>query len=99
MDIFFEIFFGVYAGWITSNRMHSLGFSVILGILGAISASFILESLDLPGVYGYNMYSFFVAVTGAAACIHLGRLLMAAPLFKDNAKLGLIAGVPILKPI
>jgi uncharacterized membrane protein YeaQ/YmgE (transglycosylase-associated protein family) len=98
MDIFFEIFFGAYAGWMTSQRANSLSLSIFLGMVGSVALSFILQALGLPGVYGYNLYSFFASITGAVAGVHIGRMLLATPLPGTNPGLGTIPGMPILKP-
>jgi len=82
MDILLQILFGSYAGWMVSNRGNPMRLSVILGILGAMASNLLMESFGRPGVYSYNPYSFFVAITGAVAAIHIGRLVQRITLAK-----------------
>ena len=75
MDILMQILFGGYVGWMVSKPWSSKFFDILLGILGAMAASLVMNSFGLPGVSGYNLYSFIIALSGAASVIFLGRLI------------------------
>jgi uncharacterized membrane protein YeaQ/YmgE (transglycosylase-associated protein family) len=98
MDTILQIFFGAYAGWMISSRVNPNRFSIPLGILGAMASSMLMKAFGLPGVYAYNTYSFFVAITGAVSAVHIGRLLQRLPFPKGHVDLGLKFPILSLKP-
>lgn len=75
MEIILEVLFGSFVGWMLSKPWNNILTDISLGVLGAIAASLIMTSFGLPGVNGYNLYSFFVAMSGAAIIILIGRSL------------------------
>lgn len=78
MNILIWIVFGAIAGWVASTLMasaHGLIEDVILGIVGAFVGGYVMSFLGHGGVTGFNLYSFVVAIIGAAILIFLGRLL------------------------
>lgn len=80
MGIIFWIIFGALAGWIasmflkTNSSQGTMG-DMVLGIVGAVVGGFLMGLVGKPGVTGFNLYSFFVAVIGAVVIIYLGRTL------------------------
>lgn len=74
------IIFGALAGWISSMFMNTdsgqgaLG-NIIMGIIGAIVAGYLMPILGMPGVTGFNLYSVFVAVLGAMIVISIARMI------------------------
>jgi len=79
MGILLWIIFGAIAGWITSMLMNtgrsSVLWDIILGVIGSVVGGFVMNLLGQPGVNGFNMYSFIVAIIGAAIVIYIGRML------------------------
>lgn len=78
MGILLWIIFGAFAGWLASVFMksdsaHGTLTDIILGIFGALIGGFLMNMLGQPGVTGFNIYSLFVAVIGAAILIWLRR--------------------------
>jgi len=80
MGIITWIIFGALAGWISSMFMNTdasqgaLG-NIIMGIIGAIVAGFLMPLLGMNGVTGFNLYSIIVAVVGAIVVISVGRMI------------------------
>ena len=79
MDILLQIIFGTYVGWMSSKRGDSRQLDIILGILGAMTGSLLMNAFGLPGVSGYNIYSFLVAMSGAITVILIGRSVIRIP--------------------
>lgn len=78
MDILLWIVLGALAGWIAEMIMksnHGLLENIFFGIFGAILGGFIMKSMGLSGVTGFNFYSLVVAIIGAALLILIGRKL------------------------
>lgn len=80
MNIIIWIIFGAIAGWIASMVMKTdaqqgLLMDIILGIIGAVVGGFLMNMLGQPGVTGFNLYSFLVAIVGAIIVIGAGRML------------------------
>jgi len=76
MDILLWIILGAVAGWIADIIMksnHGVVEDIILGVVGAFVAGFILNYFGQAGVTGFNVYSLAVAVGGAVLLIFLGR--------------------------
>ena len=80
MGIILWIIFGAIAGWVASMLMgtdsaQGTGGDIIMGIIGSIVGGFIMNSVGSTGVYGFNLYSLFVAVIGAVVVIYIGRMM------------------------
>lgn len=71
---------GGIAGWIasmitgTNARMGMLA-NIGVGIAGALLGGFLFHAAGGIGITGFNLYSLFVAVFGAAALLTLARAL------------------------
>ncbi len=69
------IFVGLIAGFIASKIVNRTGEGfvrdILLGVIGAIVGGFIFQSLGHSGVNGFNLYSIFVAVSGAVIVLVL----------------------------
>lgn len=79
MNIILWIVFGGLVGWISSmimktNAQQGMLMDVVMGVVGAIIGGFIMNFLGQPGVTGFNIYSFIVAILGAVAVVFLGRV-------------------------
>jgi uncharacterized membrane protein YeaQ/YmgE (transglycosylase-associated protein family) len=48
---------------------------IVMGIVGAVVGGFVMGLMGQPGVTGFNLYSFIVAVIGAVIVIYIGRML------------------------
>lgn len=80
MSILAWIVLGVVAGWLASIIMKTNGAQgffadMVLGILGALVGGFVFNFFGGLGITGFNLYSLFVAVLGAAALIGIRRAL------------------------
>lgn len=80
MNIILLVIFGGIVGWIASMIMKTdfeqgTLADIFLGIVGSVVGGFIMNFFGEPGVTGFNIYSFIVAIIGACAVIFLGRLL------------------------
>ena len=80
MGIILWIIFGALAGWMASvimktNYRQGTMMDIIMGILGSIVGGFLMGMVGQPGVDGFNLYSFVVAVIGAVVVIYVGRIL------------------------
>lgn len=81
MGIILWIILGAIAGWIASaitKSNVSIGWDIVLGIIGALVGGFIMSLFGQPGVTGFNIYSVIVAIIGAIIVVYLGRLLRSA---------------------
>lgn len=79
INLILWIIFGAIAGWVTSiiaktNASQGTIGDVILGVVGAVVGGFVFNMFGEPGVTGFNLYSFMVAIIGALVVIWLGRL-------------------------
>lgn len=77
MGIIMWIIFGALAGWVasmllkTNDQQGAIG-NIIVGILGALLGGFLAGLLfDSPGVTGFNLTSFIIAVIGAVILLLL----------------------------
>lgn len=80
MGIITWIIFGALAGWISSMFMKTdatqgvIG-NIIMGVVGAIVAGYLMPLLGMSGVTGFNLYSIVVAVVGAMVVISIARMI------------------------
>jgi uncharacterized membrane protein YeaQ/YmgE (transglycosylase-associated protein family) len=75
-------------GWLLSRPGQHIGWNIALGILGVFSGSLALAAFGLPGVTGYNVYSFIVSLLGASTVISLAWAIQRLPLSdKDSLKI------------
>jgi uncharacterized membrane protein YeaQ/YmgE (transglycosylase-associated protein family) len=69
MSIVAWIILGLMSGFIASKIVNRTGegvlLDIVLGIVGAIVGGFLFAQFGAAGVSGLNLYSMFVAVTGA----------------------------------
>ncbi|TXG76237.1 GlsB/YeaQ/YmgE family stress response membrane protein [Candidatus Dojkabacteria bacterium] len=80
MNFIVWIIFGGLAGWIASmiagtNEEQGLLANIVVGVIGAFIGGFIMGKLDKPGVTGFNLRSFIVAVLGAVLLLILFRII------------------------
>ncbi len=76
MNIILWIIFGALVGWIASIIMKSPGgalMDIIVGIIGAVLGGWIMTFFGQPGVTGFNLWSFIVALIGAIVLIWIVR--------------------------
>jgi uncharacterized membrane protein YeaQ/YmgE (transglycosylase-associated protein family) len=77
---------GAVAGWLASivmktNRHQGLLMDILVGIVGAFIGGFLFSQLGSSGVTGFNIWSLFVAFTGAVVLLAAIRLLSGRRLF------------------
>lgn len=67
------IVFGLIAGFIASKLVSNTGqgfvVDVLLGIVGSVVGGWLFAQFGYGGVDGFNLYSMFVAVIGAAVVL------------------------------
>lgn len=79
MNIVLYVLFGALAGWIASlitgddARMGALG-NIVVGIIGALLGSWIVQLFGFSGVTGFNVTSLIVAVLGAVVALAIARM-------------------------
>lgn len=78
MNLLAWIIFGALVGWIASiimktDKSQGLLMDIVLGIIGAFVGGLIISVFGRPGVTGFDLYSFVVALLGAIVLIWLGR--------------------------
>ena len=71
---------GAIAGWLASkvmktSRQQGLLMDIVVGILGAFIGGFLFEQFGSTGTTGFNIWSLFVAFTGAVVLLAAIRLL------------------------
>ncbi|HSH17818.1 MAG TPA: GlsB/YeaQ/YmgE family stress response membrane protein [Candidatus Saccharimonadales bacterium] len=76
MELILYIIFGALVGWIASiimgrNAQQGAIGNIVVGIVGAIIGGFIMRALGGPGVTGFNLSSFLVALMGAVLLLFL----------------------------
>lgn len=73
------IVLGLIAGFIASKIVNKAGegflLDVILGIVGAVLGGWLFQTLGMPGVTGFNLYSLLVAIAGAVVFLLVYHLL------------------------
>ena len=78
MSMLAWILLGLISGFIASKLMNNHGegllLDIVLGISGAFVGGFLFSALGATGVTGFNVWSLFVAVIGAAVVLGLFRL-------------------------
>ena len=77
---------GAVAGWLASivmktNRQQGLLMDILVGIVGAFIGGFVFSQFGTAGVTGFNVWSLFVAFTGAVVLLAAIRLLTGRRLF------------------
>jgi uncharacterized membrane protein YeaQ/YmgE (transglycosylase-associated protein family) len=70
---------GAIAGWLASkvmktSRQQGLLMDIVVGILGAIIGGFLFEQFGSTGTTGFDIWSIFVAFTGAVVLLGVIRL-------------------------
>ncbi len=75
MSILAWIVLGLIAGFIASKIVSGSGqgllMDIVLGIVGAVVGGYLFTALGATGITGFNLYSMFVAVVGAAVLLWL----------------------------
>lgn len=79
MGIILWIVFGALVGWIASmvmgtNASQGLFLNIIVGIVGAFLGGYVMSLFGYGAVDGFNLYSFVVAVVGAAVLIWIVKM-------------------------
>jgi uncharacterized membrane protein YeaQ/YmgE (transglycosylase-associated protein family) len=75
---------GAIAGWLASMVMRTsqgLLTDILVGIVGAFIGGFLFNQFGTDGITGFNVWSIFVAFTGAVVLLALIRLLNGRRLF------------------
>lgn len=80
MIIILWIVFGGLVGWIASMFMgtdaeQGILLNVVVGIVGSVLGSWLMNYFGEAGVSGFNVYSFVVALLGAVVLIAIVKLL------------------------
>jgi uncharacterized membrane protein YeaQ/YmgE (transglycosylase-associated protein family) len=80
MSILAWIVLGGLAGWVASiltknNARMGILANIVVGIIGAFAGSFILSLLNVKGMTGFNVYTFFVALLGATVLLWLFNMI------------------------
>jgi uncharacterized membrane protein YeaQ/YmgE (transglycosylase-associated protein family) len=75
MSILAWIVLGLIAGFIASKIVSGSGqgllLDIVLGVVGAVVGGYLFAALGATGVTGFNLYSMFVAIVGAAVVLWL----------------------------
>jgi len=74
LNIILWIVFGALVGWIASLVMKTDaaqggGTNIVVGIIGAVLGGLVMNLFGAPGVTGFNLWSFVVALLGAIILI------------------------------
>lgn len=73
MSIIGWIVLGLIAGFIASKLVSGSGqgllMDIVLGIVGAVVGGYLFTALGATGITGFNLYSMFVAIIGAAVLL------------------------------
>ncbi len=82
MNLLLWIVFGALVGWVASiimktNRSQGFVMDIILGVVGAFVGGLIASLFGQPGVEGFDLYSFAIALLGSVVVVWLGRRLAA----------------------
>ena len=69
MNIFSWMILGLIAGFLASKLVNRQGSGLLMdisiGIIGALLGGVIFDQLNLQGISGFNLWSIFVAISGA----------------------------------
>jgi uncharacterized membrane protein YeaQ/YmgE (transglycosylase-associated protein family) len=75
MSIIAWIVLGLIAGFIASKLVSGSGqgllMDIVLGIVGAVVGGYLFTALGATVITGFNIYSMFVAIVGAAVLLWL----------------------------
>jgi uncharacterized membrane protein YeaQ/YmgE (transglycosylase-associated protein family) len=75
MSVIAWIVLGLIAGFIASKLVSGSGqgllMDIVLGIVGAVVGGYLFTALGATGITGFNLYSMFVAIVGAAVLLWL----------------------------
>jgi len=75
MSILTWTLLGLIAGLVASKIVNKTGqgvlMDIVLGIVGAVGGGWLFNQFGQPGVTGLNLWSFFVAVSGAVILLVL----------------------------
>jgi len=86
MSVLAWIVLGLIAGFIASKIVSGSGqgllLDMVLGIVGAVVGGYLFAALGATGVTGFNLYSMFVAIVGAA--VVLGSITRSAGVRPDR---------------
>ncbi len=79
MNIILWIIFGALAGWVASmimgtNARQGALMNIVVGIVGAMIGGFVMNFFGAPGVTGFDIRSFIVALVGSIILLGLYRL-------------------------
>jgi uncharacterized membrane protein YeaQ/YmgE (transglycosylase-associated protein family) len=78
LNIIVWLLFGALVGWIASiimrtNATQGAGMDIVVGIVGSVLGGWLMSLFGQPGVSGFNLYSFVVALIGAIVLIAIVR--------------------------
>jgi uncharacterized membrane protein YeaQ/YmgE (transglycosylase-associated protein family) len=79
MGFFAWLIVGAIAGWLAgkvmgTNRQQGLLLDIVVGIAGALIGGFLFNQFGAEGTTGFNIWSTFVAFTGAVVLLGVIRL-------------------------
>ena len=79
MGFFTWLSVGAIAGWLAgkvmgTNRQQGLLLDIVVGIAGALIGGFLFNQFGAEGTTGLNIWSTFVAFTGAVVLLGVIRL-------------------------
>jgi uncharacterized membrane protein YeaQ/YmgE (transglycosylase-associated protein family) len=83
------IIIGAISGWLASivmktNRQQGLLLDIVVGILGGLLGGFLFQQFGANGITGFNIWSVFVAFTGAVVLLAIIRLVNGRNIFNRN---------------
>jgi uncharacterized membrane protein YeaQ/YmgE (transglycosylase-associated protein family) len=77
MNIVCWLVLGLLAGFFASKLINGRGegapLDIVLGIFGAMIGGWIFNTFGSAGVNGFNIWSLFVAIIGAAVLLVIGH--------------------------
>jgi uncharacterized membrane protein YeaQ/YmgE (transglycosylase-associated protein family) len=80
MEFFTWLIVGAIAGWLAgrvmgTSRQQGLLLDIVVGIAGALIGGFLFSQFGADGATGFNIWSIFVAFTGAVVLLGVIRLI------------------------